>query len=100
MADTAHVDETSELADSAPARRSENFALAVAKVLLNRAVPERDAILFFATAAMALLFSASFFLEETMAKLGWGLILSGYGVETPTGFATFLLVGTIATNRL
>ncbi|WP_117190652.1 phosphatidylglycerol lysyltransferase domain-containing protein [Rhizobium terrae] len=100
MADIAHLDDASEPISDAPAKRSANFALAVAKILLNRLIPDRDAILSFSVALFVLFLSVSLLLEETLASLGWGLVLSGYGIHAPTGLAMFLLVGTLATNRL
>lgn len=99
MADIAHLDETSEAATHAAAK-STHFAMAVAKVLIDRIIPDRNDIVFFGVVLFAFCLSVFLFLEEVLARLGWGLLLSGNGVHAPTGLALTLLIGTIATTRL
>jgi phosphatidylglycerol lysyltransferase len=99
MADIAHLDETSDAVIHAPAKPT-NFVIAVGKVLVDRMIPDRNDIVFFGVLVCALALSVFLFLEEVLARLGWGLLLSGHSVPIPTGLALTLLVGTIATSRL
>ncbi|MBW6421072.1 DUF2156 domain-containing protein [Rhizobium sp. XQZ8] len=99
MADIAHLDETAEAVIHAPAKPT-HFAIAVGKVLVDRIIPERNDIVFLGVLVCALALSVFLFLEEVLARLGWGLLVSGHSLPIPTGLALTLLVGTIVTSRL
>lgn len=79
--------------------KSTHFAMAVAKVLVDRIVPDRNDIVFFGVVLFAFCLSVFLFLEEVLVRLGLGL-LSGDSVHVPTGLALTLLIGTIATTQL
>jgi len=98
MADIAHLDEASEAVLNAPAKQT-HFAMAVAKVLVDRIIPDRNDIVFFGVVLFAFCLSVFLFLEEVLVRLGWGL-LSGNGEHAPAGLALTLLIGTFATTRL
>ena len=99
MADIAHLDETSEAAIRVPEKPT-HFAIAVGKVLVDRIIPDRNDIVFLGFMLFAFALSVFLFLEEVLARLGWGMLFAGDGVHAPTGMALTLLIGTIATNRL
>lgn len=100
MAETAQIDDTSEPHKGSPESQPAHLAVSLAKVLISRLTPGKGVILFFSLILFTIAFAANLFLEESLARLGWTLFLSGNPMHAPSGLALTLLIGTVATNRL
>jgi phosphatidylglycerol lysyltransferase len=100
MADIAHADENAEPVAIHAARETHHFVLSIVKLLAGRLIPNRSLLLFFVVILLALVLGLNIFLEENLARFGWGILLSHSGVEAPTGLALMLVVGTVGANRL
>jgi len=100
MADFAHLDDTSEPVSGSPAKHSAMEAVSMGRVLVDRLTPDTGILLFFGLFLFVIALGVNLFLEESLARLGWSLLLSNSDIHAPTGLALTLLIGTLATNRL
>ncbi|CDN53035.1 Lysylphosphatidylglycerol synthetase [Neorhizobium galegae bv. officinalis bv. officinalis str. HAMBI 1141] len=100
MADFAQLDDTSEPVSGSPAKHSAQTAVSMGRVLIDRLTPDTGVLLAFGLALLVVSLGVNLFLEESLARLGWSLLLSNSDIHAPTGLALTLLIGTFATNRL
>lgn len=99
MADIAHADEISEPVTGTSAKPTSHFTASLGRVLIERFIPDTGVLLFSGLVLFMIALAANLLLEESLARLGWSLLLADSDMHAPTGLALTLLAGTFATNR-